>query len=179
MKLKAVLVVIFVFSMMLIQAQNQEDNKVKYSNITEWGLLGSPSERFIAFEGTTVNGFAIGGHNLGIGLGLGLGGDMDAAEPGVYCPIFINYRYYFNPLKSFTPHINVALGGMSRVEAMGIYSTLTTGFRSHKFSFSSGFFFQAYESEIWDYDQYGIYYNTNKKEWRYPWGIMIKVGFSF
>lgn len=178
MKSKAVLLVIFVFSMMLIQAQNQEEKKVKYSNITEWGLLGSPSERFIALEGTTVNGFAIGGHNLGIGLGLGLGGDLDD-EPGVYCPIFINYRYYFNPLKSFTPHINVALGGMSRVEAMGIYSTLTTGFRSHKFSFSSGFFFQAYESEIWDYDQYGIYYNTNKKEWRYPWGIMIKVGFSF
>ncbi|NLK57558.1 MAG: hypothetical protein GX292_08465, partial [Bacteroidales bacterium] len=45
MKSKAVLIVIFVFSMMLIQAQNQEEKKIKYSNITEWGLLGSPSER--------------------------------------------------------------------------------------------------------------------------------------
>lgn len=177
MKLKIVLVSIFVISAMFTQAQN-EDSKVKYSNITEWGLLGSPSERFIAFEGTTVNGFSINGHNLGLGLGLGLGGDMDNG-PDVYCPIFINYRYYFNHMKAFTPHINVALGGISRVDGMGIYSTLTSGFRSHKFSFSSGLFFQAYEKEIWDYDEFDLYINTHQKEWRYPWGIMLKVGFSF
>jgi len=176
MKSKAVLIVIFVFSMMLIQAQNQEEKKIKYSNITEWGLLGSPSERFISFEGTTVNGFAIDGHNLGIGLGLGLGGDVDD-DVNIYCPIFINYRYYFNPLKSFTPHINVAFGGISKERAMGIYSTLTTGFRSRKFSLSSGFFFQAYETEIQYFNDEGDY--TNKNEWKFPWGIMIKVGFSF
>ena len=156
MKSKAVLVVIFVFSMMLIQAQNQEEKKIKYSNITEWGLLGSPSERFISFEGTTVNGFAIDGHNLGIGLGIGFGHDY-----GIYCPTFINYRYYFNPLKSFTPHINVALGAMSQSDGIGFYSTLTSGFRSYKFSLSSGLFFQAYENGA------------------IPWGIMIKAGLSF
>jgi len=182
MKTRVFFLVIFTVSSLFIQAQNEKDQKVKYSNITEWGFSGSPSASFLSLEGITVNGIAIGGSRIGLGLGLGLGGDFDT-DFGVYCPIFLNYRYYFNHESSFSPHINVALGGTSRTDGIGIYSTLSSGFKSGKFSLSTGLFFQAYEKVTINsyYDNVtGVYITEDPlKNWVYPWGITIKVGFSF
>jgi hypothetical protein len=167
-------------SLMYLQAQNEKNGNIKYANITEWGFLGSPNERYFSFEGTTVNGFSINGNVIGIGFGLGLGADKHIF--GIYCPMFLNYRHYFNYENKFSPHINLALGGVSRVEGLGIYSALTTGFRSHKFSFSSGIFFQAYEAEViqYEYDKSGnLAVETSVKEIYFPWGILLKIGFSF
>lgn len=176
MKMKTVIAGILICTSLVAQAQNEKKGNVKYANITEWGFLGSPSELYFSFEGTTVHGFSVNGHVIGLGLGIGIGNDN--YESGVYCPLFINYRYYFTPENKFSPHINVALGGISRTNNLGIYSTLTTGFRSNKFSFSSGVFFQAYqrETDTWDY-----YLNENYVDYEmaYPWGIIIKVGFTF
>lgn len=180
MKTKVIILgMLMTTSLMCLQAQNEKNGNIKYANITEWGFLGSPSSKYFSFEGTTTNGFIINGHVIGLGLGLGIGGDQDAGN--VYCPIFLNYRYYFNNENKFSPHINLALGGLSRQESVGIYSALTTGFRSHKFSLSSGFFFQAYENEIEQlhYDNFGnVVIESTVKEMYYPWGIIIKIGFS-
>ena len=176
------LLVVLVVSSWMIQAQN-DNAKVKYSNITEWGPCASPSASYFSLEGTTSNGIAIGGHRIGLGLGLGIGAEFENGEPTVYCPIYLNYRYYFNHENSFSPHINVALGGVSRMDGMGIYSILSSGFKSGKFSLSTGLFLQAYEKEI-----INTYYDSETgltvtespvKKWLYPWGIMIKLGFVF
>ncbi len=79
-------------SLMYLQAQNEKKGNIKYANITEWGFLGSPNERYFSFEGTTVNGFSINGNVIGIGFGLGLGADKHIF--GIYCPMFLNYRHY-------------------------------------------------------------------------------------
>lgn len=143
-----------------------QDTKITYSNITEFGLQ-TASPRWVALEATTVNGFAIDKqHALGIGIGMGgmfkIYGNNSYAFP--YMPFYLNYRMYFRPGKTFSPHVNLAFGGIMTTENYGGYSAITVGFRAGKFSFASGVSFFPH-----NYD-YG---------WQYPVGLTLKVGFSF
>jgi len=110
-----------------------------------------------------------------LGLGFGIGGCImfdsywGDEEECAYTPIFVNYRYYFNPGKSFSPHINAALGGLIATDGGGIYSAITMGFLAGKFSFSSGFSFLFVTEKDWYGDLVGYF----------PLGITIKCGFSF
>jgi len=162
----------------------QENERIKYSNITEFGFL-TTSPMGVAFEGTTVNGFSMDKyHHIGLGIGMGYSHHTSYRYDGTaYMPMFVNYRLYFKPEKSFSPHVNAALGGVMAEDGGGIYSSITMGFRAGKFSFSSGLSFMAIEREEsrnWWYDPYYPEYEYySVKYWSFPFGITIKCGFSF
>lgn len=166
-------------------AQEQEDEpKIKYSNITEFGFMMA-SPKGIGFEATTVNGFSINKkHCLGLGIGIGAQAYNEYYYGGTaYTPIFANYRLYFQPNKTFSPHINVAFGGLMVSDGEGFYSSVSAGFRAGKFSFSSGVSFMPVRrpsDEVLYYDEWGNrYWEDGPKEWYYPFGVMLKWGFSF
>lgn len=160
----------------------EEEPKIKYSNITEFGFMMA-SPKGIGFEATTVNGFTINKkHCLGLGIGIGAQTYREYYEGTAYTPIFANYRLYFQPDKTFSPHINVAFGGLMVSDGEGFYSSVSAGFRAGKFSFSSGVSFMPVfrPSEVYYYDQWeSCYSGEGPKEWYYPFGIMLKWGFSF
>ena len=154
---------VFVFAAFLLaasvslSAQETKEN-IAYSNITEFGFF-TTSPKGIAIEATTVQGFSIDKiHHLG--LGFGIGGCIYSGFGGAYMPLFMNYRLYFKPEKSFSPHVNAALGGLITVDGGGVYSALTMGFISGNFSFSSGVSLMLFDGDL-------------------PFGITIKCGFSF
>jgi len=174
---------------------NETKENIKYSNITEFGFF-TASPRSFAFEGTMVHGVSIDKqHHLGLGIGIGWNNCHSYRYSTAHMPMFVNYRYYFSPNKKFSPHFNVALGGVAVGDGGGIYSALTAGFRAGKFSFSSGLSFMAvYREEMWSkwyntypypYDPYNSYmpdgYSINyyQKDWHFPFGIVIKCGFTF
>ena len=100
----------------------------------------------------------------------------------VYTPIFLNYRCYFKPNSKFSPHINISAGGIWIEDGGGIYSAIAAGFRAGKFSFSSGLSLMAIHQEegVHYYDFLtDNYISESKWIWRYPFGITIKVGFTF
>lgn len=171
-------------SVSLFGQENESNEAIKYSNITEFGFFAT-SPRSFGFEATTVNGFSIDQkHCLGIGLGFGTILGISEDYFSVYMPITVNYRFYFSPKNSFSPHLNAALGGVMVTEGIGIYSAVTMGFRAKRFSFSSGFSFMAIESELEEYvsgyNEWGNYgYYKSVKKWVYPFGIVLKVGFTF
>lgn len=162
------------------ESKNESNEAIKYSNITEFGFL-TTNPSGIAFEAVTIHGFSIDKkHCLGIGIGMGLSSHLYSSP--FYTPVFVNYRYYFSPHKTFSPHVNVAVGGVGVEDGFGIYSVITAGFRAGKFSFSSGVsFMPVYEQHYYDNYYYGYYggYHESRKEWIYPFGIVLKVGFSF
>jgi hypothetical protein len=101
-------------------------------------------------------------------------------------PVFLNYRCYLKPQKTFSPHVNIAVGALIPDEKVGMYSAITMGFRAGKFSFSSGISLMAIpiKEDVYEpvYDQYGYIYTVQTKtEWKiyYPFGITLKWGFSF
>ncbi|MCL2132411.1 MAG: hypothetical protein FWH36_08200 [Lentimicrobiaceae bacterium] len=185
MKTTALALSVLLVSASLFAQENGSEEAIKYSNITEFGFFtGSPKS--FAFEGTTVNGFSIDKrHCIGLGIGMGFSFHSDYYEATSYMPVFLNYRVYLNPDKVFTPHVNIAIGGVMVEDGFGIYSSLTAGFRAGKFSFSSGLscmpvYRETYVySDYWDYD--GSYYGRNQKQWKwfYPFGLVVKCGFSF
>ena len=188
MKVKAFAFSAFLLaSVSLFSQENETKEPFNYSNITEFGFFAT-SPRSIAFEATTVNGFSMDKkHCLGIGFGFGclrsLSDDYDFSY--LHMPMFINYRLYFNPSKTFSPHVNVALGGTMVTKGGGFYSAVTVGFRAAKFSFSSGISFMPIRTEVREdisyYDDYGLYLwrENYVKKWLYPLGFTIKCGFSF
>jgi hypothetical protein len=98
-------------------------------------------------------------------------------------PVFFNYRYCFKPDSRFTPHTNIAIGWLMADNGEGIYSTVTAGFMSGNFSFSSGLSFLPVYGKYGKYyyeDYYNDidYYSTNK-EWYYLFGFLVKIGFAF
>ena len=158
-------------SVSLFAQEKGGNENIRYSNITEFGVF-TTSPLGIAIEATTVQGFSIDKQHY-IGLGIGFGGSFHSANNTAYMPIFANYRYYFNPNKVFSPHTNIALGGMAVRDGEGIYSAITMGFKAGHFSFSSGLSFMAiHAAQRYDYR----YFN---KTWYYPFGITLKCGFSF
>ena len=162
----------------------QENEKIKYSNITEFGIT-TANPHVIAFEGTTAHGFSINKtHNLGLGIGLGTGLGWIMHNRGAsYMPIFLNYRLYFNPEQNRSPHVNIAAGGVYLNDGRGFYSSLTMGYKAGKFSFSSGISFAAIygSKEIYHYieDSYSMIYTTQVWNWYYPFGLTLKCGFTF
>jgi hypothetical protein len=191
----------FVFSALLfatVSLSAQEKETITYSNITEFGFMAT-SPRGLTFEATTVNGFALNKqHHVGLGLGMGFIYHTSPSSSSYYynddflimhTPVFVNYRYYFKPEKSFSPHINAALGGIMVRDGFGIYSALTMGFKAGKFSFSSGLSFIVLEREERIYngwwDDWGGYYQSSdsngktEKKWYFPFGFTLKCGFSF
>jgi len=180
-------------------AQENGNENMTYSNITEFGFR-AVSPRGIAFDATTVNGFAINKQHL-LGIGIGIGGsfqyndfiDIDNgygnysysySVPGAaYMPIYFNYRCYFNPQKKFSPHVNVSLGGLMTQDGYGGYSSITAGFRAGRFSFASGFSFMPMWRSI-EVESFSYYYPYNPsfqtiEKWYFPFGFTLKVGFSF
>ena len=180
----------FSVSVALFAQENEIKEKISYSNLTEFGpILLSPQGS--SFEATTVQGIALNKKHL-FGLGVGIGGIfINGAMIGM--PIFFNYRYYFKPDKTFSPHLNAALGSIMLKDSWGTYSSVTAGFRVGKFTLSSGLSFLALRIEKRWYEDiyvpepdcdYGDYYyiytiehKTNK--WHFPLGISIKWGFAF
>ena len=190
MKAKIVISAVFLAVGVSLFAQEAEE-KMTYSNITEFGLL-TASPRGVSIEGTTAHGFAFNKQHL-FGLGVGIGINFhnvrylgyDDLNFSAYMPLFVNYRYYFKPQKTFSPHVNVALGGLLLKDNAGMYSSVTMGFRAGKFSFSSGISFMAMQMEVFEYDDYyyePYYYGRVSHsvwKWHYPFGITLKCGFSF
>jgi len=170
--------------------ENETKENIRYSNITEGGFIATSPKGF-GFEATTVNGFSMNKQHC-LGLGLGFGYLMSLSDDYFYLhmPVYFNYRLYFNPEKSFTPHLNIALGGVMIEEGGGLYSAVTLGFKVYKFSFSSGISFMAingdvektYErSRVDPYSGYTYteYYSKTVSEFFYPFGFTLKCGFSF
>ena len=167
------------------QEQKQEQtSKIRYSMITEGGML-TASPWSIALEATSVNGISINKHHLvGLGIGIGFSMNKNYSDGGVpYTPVFLNYRYRFNPDKKFSPHINVAAGSLIMEDGVGAYSAFTAGFTAGKFSFSSGlslFALNGYARKTYTfYDPYYSSVTIAEEKWFYPFGFVVKVGFAF
>ena len=186
MKVRLVLTAICISLFAFANAQ-EETSKINYANITEGGII-TASPRGVALEATTINGFSINkSHVVGLGFGIGISYNQSYVGNGAaYTPIFVNYRYYFKPDQKFSPHVNAAVGGLITEDGGGIYSTITAGFRVKRFSFSSGISMMALQRDVnlWDYygsgiDVGGCVVDSYEKEWFYPFGFVIKCGFSF
>ncbi|MCL2131194.1 MAG: hypothetical protein FWH36_01875 [Lentimicrobiaceae bacterium] len=173
MRTTALALSILLVSASLFAQENKSEGKFKYSNITEFGFITVNPQSF-AFEGTTVQGFSINKkHHLGLGIGMGVN-----LEYGYYMPVFANYRLYFHPERTFSPHVNYALGGIIMEESGGIYNTLTAGFKAGAFSFDSGLSWMMVTRRERGYvPAYGYYVN----DWHayFPFGFVLKFGFSF
>jgi len=154
----------------------QENEKIKYSNITEFGFFATSPQSF-GLDITTVHGFSINKqHHIGLGFGIG-GGFHESYDGYYYSPVFFNYRLYFKPERKFSPHVNVSLGGMIATENIaGLYSSIAAGFKAGAFSFSSGLSFMPFHAEEWEYGCFGEGF-VNK--WYYPFGLTLKCGFTF
>ena len=173
MKRVILILAILIYGVFQTQAQEQEQQPtIKYAVSIESGFNAGLNH--FGLEHTVVNGFRINNKHV-VGFGIGIGTNF--SDPVVYCPISANYRYYFNT-KDFSPHVNIALGGMMTEDGGGIYSTLTAGFRHHRFTFSSGVFFQAYQYEEYYYD---VWYAPHKTKTinAFPWGFVAKLGVAF
>ncbi|MDR2011341.1 MAG: hypothetical protein LBQ22_12755 [Bacteroidales bacterium] len=171
-------VVLLVLPFFNYAQESTESENIGYSNITEMGFQVT-SPRGVAFEVTTINGICFNKkHSIGIGVGIGVNDHNTYSDATAYNPIFLNYRLYFKPGKTFSPHVNLAAGGMIAKDGGGLYSSLTAGFRAGVFSFSSGLSLFAVQREKTYQIPYEGYY-TKVKDWYYPFGITIKVGFSF
>ena len=188
MKAKAIAFSAFLLvSVSLFSQENETEETIKYSNITEGGMF-TASPRSIGFEAVTVNGFSINQqHCLGLGIGFGyVFGFSSDSYFLLHMPVFVNYRLYLKPDKAFSPHINVALGGsmasdLSEGDGFGIYSSITAGFKAYKFSFASGLSFMAIkgEREVGYYNDAGWWATTSTPTWYYPFGVTVKCGFTF
>ena len=172
MRTRAFVLAAFLSATVTLSAQ--ENEKIKYSNITEFGMI-TASPMGIGGEGTTVQGIAIDKQHL-LGLGVGIGLNSHFHYLAAYMPIFVNYRYYFNPNKTFSPHVNASLGGLIVEDGGGIYSSLTAGFKAGYFSFSSGLSFMAVNEKMYGWDYYRP---KSYGYWSFPFGITLKCGFTF
>jgi len=168
---------ILLVSVSLSAQETETKETIAYSNITEFGLI-TASPKGVGLEATTAHGISFNKtHHLGLGVGIGM--SWHEYSNTAYMPIFVNYRCYFKPNNSFSPHVNIAVGGLVPREGYGIYSSITMGFRAGKFSFSSGLSFTPIFD---DSDRHYIFsdpYWRPKAEWYYPFGITLKWGFTF
>jgi len=163
-----------------LSAQEQQDKKIAYTFINEYGFFIGKN---VGWTGVFINGISIKQNDvLGIGLGYGLN---TASFQEV--PIFLNYRHYFDMGKKLKPLINVAAGvglhfwtdeitvpvyspsgyvSYDYVEennhGVGLYATISGGFRVKALSFTGGFFFRTFPSQP-----------------GFNGGIEAKVGYTF
>ena len=200
MKIRALIVTSsFLLASISLSAQKKESTEVKYSIIGEFGMVGA-GLKGIGIETTVVHGISFNKQHL-VGLGIGFGDNFYSVKysspystsisttSAVYTPVFINYRFYFKPEKMFSPHINMAIGGLWIERGEGVFSSLTMGFKVGMFSFASGLSFMAIHQK--DGQEFFEYFDPNTNAfysyslpdpvwiWRYPFGVTLKVGFSF
>jgi hypothetical protein len=178
---KIIIAIVFTGLFFQSYAQEEQSVSVKYSLFLEGGLC--VGIKHAAIEQNIFNGIAINEqHIVGIGMGLGFGisGIIAKNTDVVYCPVYVNYRYYFKT-GTFSPHVNFSAGTMILQDSEAWYSTLTAGFRKHKFTFSSGVFFHAYQ-----YTKYTTTYDNpyfpkeeSKIVQEFPLGFIVKVGVAF
>ena len=172
MKSKAFLLAAVLLTSISLSAQEKEIKEdIGYSNITEAGLFAA-GPWGMNIEATTIHGFSLNKqHHFGLGFGIGncIMFDMPFGKGGIYMPVFANYRYYFYPKKSFSPHVNASLGGLIMENGSGMYSALAMGIKSGHFSLSSGFSFtMMVQPDGWgEYEAY------------FTWGLVLKCGFTF
>ena len=206
MKPKIFFSLIFFFASATLFAQEKETKQnITYSSITEFGVA-SLSPQCYSFEASVAQGFALNKkHHFGIGIGIGEIMRIDNSiedNISISMPVFLNYRHYFKPDKTFSPHVNASLGGIMLKNGGGIYSVIATGFRVGKFTLSSGIsflafrkketywenvrvpYYEGYYDEQGDYhiDECGYYYASSPRErnkWHFPLGITLKWGFAF
>ena len=173
MKVRAFVLAAGLLASVSLSAQDNETKETTtYANVTEFGFM-TASPKGVALEATTAHGIAFNKKHL-LGLGVGIGGSFSPYYNTAYMPIFINYRLYFKPNSTFSPHLNAALGGVMLENGAGMYSAVTMGFRAGHFSFSSGLSFMPMQRM-----GHFRFYDDPMTVWYYPFGITIKVGFSF
>jgi len=179
MKARVFVLAAFLLVSACLSAQENEKRFV-YSNITEIGLSALNFKGF-SYEATSAHGILLDKkHNLGIGIGFGF--NMPQNSNVAYIPLFFNYRFYFKPDKSFSPCINLAIGGLLAEYEGGFYSSFTGGFKAGVFSFSSGISLMAVKIDDggWIYSQSGELEGfVSDYKWYYPFGIILKWGFAF
>ena len=170
---KTISTVVFLFVSVCLSAQ--ENESISYSNVTEFGLI-TASPKGVGLEATTAHGIAFDKTHL-LGFGVGIGINWHSQNNTAYMPIFVNYRCYFKPNSNFSPHVNVAVGALIPRDGMGIYSSVTMGFRAGKFSFSSGLSYTPMQGV----GRYSVFYDPywKPKSWYHPFGITLKWGFAF
>ena len=166
----------------LFAQENETKERIRYSNITEFGFI-TASPQGISLEATTVHGFSIEKqHFFGLGMGFGVnfhnqGRYYRTNDAMIYMPVFFNYRLCFKPNKTFSPHVNIAIGGIAVEDGAGVYSVFTMGFKARAFSFSSGFSFMPFRIT---YKSSGYFVDDDSfSEWYSPFGVALKFGFSF
>jgi len=150
----------------LPQVSNYKEKKLAYSFINEYGLklgttfYGRPKMAFDV-TGVFINSICFNKKQDMIGIGVGC--DAYWMILGATFPIFVNYRHYFPSKTNVKPLINVALGTQINIEGnvVGIYSTVSGGFRYKALSFTAGFFLKS-----WDMVDY-------------RGGAEIKLGYTF
>ena len=99
----AVVLVALFCGISTLSAQQQQEKKVAYSFINEYGFfLG----RHVGWTGVFVNGVAINQNDL-IGIGIGYGLNTGSHQE---MPLYLNYRHYFDRGRTLKPCINVAAG---------------------------------------------------------------------
>jgi len=173
MKSKAFLFAGMLFAAVSLSAQEKETKEnIAYSNITEAGFFAA-GPWGMCLEATTVHGFSLNKqHHFGLGFGIGtciMFEDPGMGEGGAYMPIFANYRHYFYPKKTFSPHVNASLGGLITGNGNGMYSALAMGIKAGHFSLSSGLsFMMMIQPDGW-----------GEHEAYFTWGLVLKCGFTF
>ena len=148
-----------------LSAQEQQEKKVAYTFINEYGFFIGKN---VGWTGVFINGVSFKQNDV-IGLGLGYGLNTASFQE---VPIFFNYRHYFDRGKKLKPLINVAAGvgfhfwtdevsvpifdtygnfcyyDYEEVSnhGVGLYATIAGGFRVKALSFTGGFFFRTFPS---------------------------------
>lgn len=148
-----------------LSAQEQQEKKIAYTFINEYGFFVGKN---VGWTGVFINGISIKQNDV-FGLGLGYGLNTASFQE---VPIFLNYRHYFDMGKKLKPLINVAAGvglhfwtneisvpeytpngyvSYNSVEeschGIGLYGTISGGFRVKALSFTGGFFFRTFPSQ--------------------------------
>ncbi|MDL2227524.1 hypothetical protein LJC30_01360 [Odoribacter sp. OttesenSCG-928-L07] len=173
---KLILPLILIFFVSSYSFSQETNSTIKYSNITEVGYLFNPSS--FNCELTTVSGICLNNrHALGVGLGFGVGNFVESGT--IYCPVYLNYRFYFqNTTRRIKPHLNLAVGALLLKEQTGLYSTFTSGFKAGAFTLSGGLFFCMHNEMVRYIDDY-THQAIFREEMQYPLGLMIKLGLNF
>ena len=176
-----VLAAILAAAVSLSAQENESNESIRYSNVTEFGFV-TASPQGVGLEATTAHGFSVNKqHHFGLGFGIGVSFRRNST-PVTYMPVFLNYRLYFRPDKTFSPHVNISAGGVALEESVGGYASITMGFRAGKFSFSSGLSVMPILRDVEvkePYPYYGTCIAIYETKWTYPFGITLKWGFSF
>ena len=130
LKCLAVLSIAFLCGLGTLSAQEQQEKKVAYNFINEYGFFVGKN---VGMTGVFINGISIKQNNT---IGIGVGFHFWTNEYSIYDPNELDpwgnptYNYY-----------------EENKHGIGLYSTIAGGFRVKAFSFTGGFFFRTFPNE--------------------------------